>query len=184
MGYRSTVRARALRWWGGAFVALAGVVALIGSHLDLADPTGSFQMVSVRPLWGVGDALDLTDLQLVRAIGLLLAVVGACLAATRQGPSALPTLAVVGSVALVVLALNLWRHSAAWEVIELDSGTRFGFTRGTGLYSACVAAVVSGLGAALTLAGVVVAPTRYAADDLEGEATQDDSARGDVQVGE
>lgn len=179
MTYRRIVRAQSLRWWGGALVALAGVVAVVGSHLGLAEGLG-FDQLMTEPLGGVGHLLALSDSELVRALGVVLAGVGVALTFSRRGISGLSAVAVFGSAVLAVLALELWHESATWG----ESTLEFWFTRGTGLYAVCLAAAVAAVGAVLTLISLVVMPARYDADALEWEATQDDPARGGVQVGE
>jgi|JI10StandDraft_1071094.scaffolds.fasta_scaffold161781_3 hypothetical protein len=178
--YLRTVRAQALRWWGGAFIALAGVVAVVGSHLGLADGLGPYELFT-EPLGGIGRVLALSDTGLARAIGFVLAGVGVALTLSNRwtlGPS---VAGIVGSGVLIAFAADLWRISGRWEVIPIEGGA-ISFTRGTGLYALCIAAGVAALGAVLTLASLAVMPPRYAADDLEWE-DDDDPARGDVQMG-
>lgn len=175
--YLRTMRAQALRWWGGALIALAGVLAAVGSHLGLADGLGFNQLVT-EPLGGIGHLLALTDSELVRAFGVVLAGLGVALTIAQRWLHGLTAAAAVGSAALVALAFDLWHESATWG----ESPLEFWYTRGTGLYALCIAAGVAALGSVLTLVGLAVMPPRYAADDLEWE-DDDDPARGDVQMG-
>ena len=137
MNHRRVARALSMRWWGGAFVALAGVLAAVGSHLGLADGLG--YPLNTGPLGGIGQLLALTDSELVRAIGVVLVGVGVALTLSQRRAHGLSAAAAVGSAALIVLAVQLWHESATWG----ESPLEFWYTRGTGLYALCIAAAAA-----------------------------------------